>query len=237
MVIITSSTGDGEPPSNASKFWRKIRREKSPQFLSHMKYTVLGTKNISSDYCIIYFYSGLGDTNYSNFCNCGRVLDRRLKNLVLLDSILQHGQTMLLGIFIFYYFLFYYFNNIRLDLTIEPWLQGLWPALKDTLTKIGNSTETSINNLSESINQLNLTTEHKPTVDRQISSSNKLKSNEDNITYSSNLAELTALTLPPKPVHSLSINLIESAEVILSFYKKNDKSSFILFQGPKSTAI
>ena len=33
MVIVTSSTGDGEPPSNASKFWRKIRREKNPQFL------------------------------------------------------------------------------------------------------------------------------------------------------------------------------------------------------------
>jgi len=42
MVIITSSTGDGEPPSNASKFWRKIRREKNPKFLSHMQYTVLG---------------------------------------------------------------------------------------------------------------------------------------------------------------------------------------------------
>ena len=42
MVIVTSSTGDGEPPNNASKFWRKIRREKNPQFLSHMKYTVLG---------------------------------------------------------------------------------------------------------------------------------------------------------------------------------------------------
>jgi methionine synthase reductase len=45
MVIITSSTGDGEPPSNASKFWRKIRREKNSKFLSHMKYTVLGIHN------------------------------------------------------------------------------------------------------------------------------------------------------------------------------------------------
>lgn len=42
MVIVTSSTGDGEPPSNASKFWRKIRREKNPKFLSNMQYTVLG---------------------------------------------------------------------------------------------------------------------------------------------------------------------------------------------------
>ncbi len=47
MIIVTSSTGDGEPPSNASKFWRKIRREKNPKFLSHMKYTVLGIDNTS----------------------------------------------------------------------------------------------------------------------------------------------------------------------------------------------
>jgi sulfite reductase alpha subunit-like flavoprotein len=50
MVIVTSSTGDGEPPSNANKFWRKIRREKNSKFLSHMKYTVLGL-----DFVIIIF--------------------------------------------------------------------------------------------------------------------------------------------------------------------------------------
>jgi len=104
-----------------------------------------------------------------------------------------------------------------LDLTIEPWLQGLWPVLKETLIKIGNSTESSINNLSKSVNQLNLTTDIKPTIERQLSSTNKFKSNEDSITYSSILAELTTLTLPPKSVHSLSIKLIESSEVINSF--------------------
>ena len=52
MVIVTSSTGDGEPPSNASKFWRKIRREKNPKFLSHMKYTVLGKGILLEISCI-----------------------------------------------------------------------------------------------------------------------------------------------------------------------------------------
>ncbi|UJR31040.1 hypothetical protein I4U23_018550 [Adineta vaga] len=180
MVIVTSSTGDGEPPSNASKFWRKIRREKNPQFLSHMKYTVLG----------------LGDTNYSNFCNCARVLDRRFEEL---------GATR-------FYPSAWADDAVGMDSIIEPWLQGLWGALKETLGKFGNSIDPIVNNLSESINQLNLTTENKSTVDRQLSSSNKLKSAEDSITYSSSLAELTTLTLPPKPTHSLAIKLIESSE-------------------------
>jgi len=112
---------------------------------------------------------------------------------------------------ILFFFLAFFLdlNNSSLDLTIEPWLQGLWPALKETLIKIQNST----NDLSESLDQLNLTPERKPTIDRQLSSKNKFKSDEDSITYSSNLSELTTLILPPKPVHSLSIKLIESSEV------------------------
>lgn len=98
-----------------------------------------------------------------------------------------------------------------MDLTIEPWFQGFWPALKETLIKMNNSNELSINNLSESINQLNFNEENKPTIERQLSSTNKFKSNEDSITYSSSLAELTNLTLPPKSSHSLSIKLIESS--------------------------
>ncbi|CAF2086670.1 unnamed protein product [Rotaria magnacalcarata] len=180
MVIITSSTGDGEPPSNASKFWRKIRREKKSDLLSHMKYTVLG----------------LGDTNYSNFCNCGRVLDRRFEEL---------GASR-------FYPSTWADDAVGLDLTIEPWLQGLWPALKETLAKLNTSSESSIDNLSQSIDQFNFNQEIKPTVERQLSSCNKFKSDEDSISYSSSFDELTTLTLPPKPTHSLSVKLSESSE-------------------------
>ena len=150
-------------------------------------------------------------------------------------SILRRGLMTLSGIidFIIYYLLSFWQSKVSsLDLTVEPWLQDLWPSLKETLAKLHDSAETSTNNLAESVNQLSLTEETRPAIGRQILSSNKFKSNENSITYSSHLAELTTLTLPPKSAHSLSIKLIESAEIIVSFYaRKRNLFAFILFQG------
>lgn len=106
-----------------------------------------------------------------------------------------------------------------MDLTIEPWMEGFWPALKETLIKLANSIDPPLENLVESVNQLNLSTEIKPTVERQLSSNNKFKSNEDSITYTATLAELTALTLPPKPAHSLSVRLVQLSEVMIRMDK------------------
>ena len=44
VVCVTATTGDGDPPDNATKYWRllgKLRREKSS--LSGLKYALLGT--------------------------------------------------------------------------------------------------------------------------------------------------------------------------------------------------
>lgn len=51
-IIVCSTTGNGDPPDNAGKFWRWVRRRSQPKdLLKGMKYTVLG----------------LGDTNYDKF--------------------------------------------------------------------------------------------------------------------------------------------------------------------------
>jgi len=63
-IIICSTTGDGDAPENASKFLRRIKLY-SLNSLTNFKYTILG----------------LGDTNYSNFCNCGKTVDHILQNL------------------------------------------------------------------------------------------------------------------------------------------------------------
>ena len=66
VIIVSSTTGDGEQPENVIKFWRKLRPKTLPNdFLSNLNYTILG----------------LGDTNYNEFCNGPKNLHRRLTEL------------------------------------------------------------------------------------------------------------------------------------------------------------
>ena len=66
VVLVCSTTGDGDAPDNASRMWRRLRNKKhGPTHLSHLKYAVLG----------------LGDTNYSQFCFMGKALHSRLGEL------------------------------------------------------------------------------------------------------------------------------------------------------------
>jgi len=66
VVIVCSTTGDAEPPQNARKFVRWLKRKTHPEdLLSSMRYALLA----------------LGDTNYSGFCRAGRMIDQRLRQL------------------------------------------------------------------------------------------------------------------------------------------------------------
>ena len=66
IICVTSTTGAGDPPDNASKFFRFLKKRTNPKdFLSQWTFAVLG----------------LGDTNYDNFCKAGKDLDRRLGEL------------------------------------------------------------------------------------------------------------------------------------------------------------
>uniref|UniRef100_A0A671XEN1 Methionine synthase reductase n=1 Tax=Sparus aurata TaxID=8175 RepID=A0A671XEN1_SPAAU len=66
VVFIVSTTGDGEPPDNALQFVRRIKKKTLPtDHYKHLSYALLA----------------LGDTNYANFCNCGKIIERRLQEL------------------------------------------------------------------------------------------------------------------------------------------------------------
>ncbi|KAL5010026.1 hypothetical protein ScPMuIL_012331 [Solemya velum] len=102
VVFVVSTTGDGDPPETASKFVRRLKkRTHSDSYLSHLSFALLG----------------LGDSNYSNFCNCGKSLDRRLEEL---------GAKR-------FYDSAWGDDAVGLEIIVEPWLDGLFPAIQKFL--------------------------------------------------------------------------------------------------------
>ena len=66
LVIICSTTGNGDIPINAEKWWRFIKNRK-------LEKNYLET--------ITYYFLALGDSNYDQFCGAGKKIFKRLKDL------------------------------------------------------------------------------------------------------------------------------------------------------------
>ncbi|KAJ1913655.1 hypothetical protein IWQ60_009123 [Tieghemiomyces parasiticus] len=103
-VFVVSTTGDGDPPDNATKFWRYLRR--------------LAKKGEDWSGTVHYALLGLGDSNYDNFCNAGRRLDEKLRE-VHATPFYPKGLAD---------------DATGLEETVEPWCRGLWPSLAQACT-------------------------------------------------------------------------------------------------------
>ena len=64
ILVVTSTWGEGDPPDNAEDFWAKFSSDEQPR-LEASKFSVLA----------------LGDTNYADFCEMGKLFDARLEEL------------------------------------------------------------------------------------------------------------------------------------------------------------
>tara|TARA_B100001121_G_scaffold276249_1_gene265390 strand:- start:1342 stop:1779 length:438 start_codon:yes stop_codon:yes gene_type:complete len=64
LMIVTSTTGDGEVPDNGLAFWESLSKLTELN-ISNLKYGVLA----------------LGDSSHYDFCNAGKIIDEKLKDL------------------------------------------------------------------------------------------------------------------------------------------------------------
>ncbi|XP_041372278.1 methionine synthase reductase-like [Gigantopelta aegis] len=121
VVFVTSTTGDGDPPDTAAKFVRRLKKKTlSDSYLSHLNYALLG----------------LGDSNYTNFCNCAKSLEKRLTEL---------GAKP-------FYTSGFADDGVGLEVVVEPWMDGLFPAIKSFLGKCEtNNTIEDFNNSGSSV--------------------------------------------------------------------------------------
>ena len=94
VIIVSSTTGDGEQPEQTIPFFKHLTNLSD---LTHLQFAILG----------------LGDTNYSQFCNGPKNIHSRLIRLGA-KTFYEPGWAD---------------DGVGLELVVEPWISGLWDFL------------------------------------------------------------------------------------------------------------
>ncbi|KAB1281636.1 Methionine synthase reductase [Camelus dromedarius] len=118
LVVVVSTTGNGDPPDTARKFVKAIQDRSLPaDFFAHLRYGLLG----------------LGDSEYTYFCNGGKIIDKRLQELGAQRFYDTGHADDCVGVVL----------DLGLELVVEPWIDGLWAALTKHFTSVGGKEEMS----------------------------------------------------------------------------------------------
>mmetsp|Transcript_20531 Transcript_20531/g.38760 ORF Transcript_20531/g.38760 Transcript_20531/m.38760 type:complete len:1084 (-) Transcript_20531:862-4113(-) len=125
VIIVCSTTGNGDAPENAGRFVRYLKKPapatlKAPNPaapLEHVAYAVLG----------------LGDTNYDQFCESAKIIDKKLN-----DWGAQRGVKLTCAD-----------EATGLEGTVEPWLDSVLGGLEKACRGEGGNNEEEENALSK----------------------------------------------------------------------------------------
>lgn len=169
-IVVASTTGQGDPPDKALKFFRWIRRLKrsgSNNHLPHLSYALLG----------------LGDTNYDNFANFAKQLDKFFLELGATPYVPSGKFISEIFKTVLFYFLFisaFADDAVGLEIVTEPFIDNLVSTiLKQFKEATGLSTETVTQSVSNSVvtnhtsvtNGEHMCSESKMNLDRPVVSS------------------------------------------------------------------
>eukprot|EP00347_Sterkiella_histriomuscorum_P000792 403374487 len=121
-IFICSSTGNGDFPDNGENFHKYLRRL-TVHLEEGEETTILSH--------VWYTILGLGDTNYSKYQGAPRYLDEKMKQLGA-QKFYERGEAD---------------EATSLELVIEPWLEGVYPAIAQTVKKIKSQGQSQIKDL------------------------------------------------------------------------------------------
>lgn len=193
VVMVSSTTGDGDQPENAERLWRKIKKRSLPlDHLAHIQFTILG----------------LGDSNYTQFCNGPKTLHSRFLDLGA-QSFYEPDWAD---------------DGVGLELVVEPWIENLWSALEKVLNITAKPVQSSVKGLIPKSDKSKTTIEESTTHSKTkimaltlSELSDKLEgislSNESSIASilkDENLEVSTKFSEPSLPGHYLQVDFVES---------------------------
>ncbi|RMZ92998.1 methionine synthase reductase, partial [Brachionus plicatilis] len=130
-VFVCSTTGDGEVPESALRCYNSLKRleaESNQDFFKNFNYALLG----------------LGDTNYTQFCNGAKLFNQKFQQL---GAHCFYGPS-------------WADDGTGLDVEVEPFIEGLWDALdkffRNAKKHTNQTVQINTDQLSNELNKLSI---------------------------------------------------------------------------------
>jgi len=126
LIVVCSTSGNGDAPENASRFVRHIKKPPTATTsmpLEHVAYAVLG----------------LGDTNYDKFCEASKVIDKKLHEWGA-----KRGMALTCAD-----------EATGLEEAVEPWLENVLINLEKACTVENDDSVKEVGDIGEATNVLN----------------------------------------------------------------------------------